>query len=685
MLSNELIEKFQIFSSYPNASILELAVLLKSNRKMVLTDIRKINDILFSVGLPRIQIEESYIQMPDISLNDLFSRMSLDSGEYLFFEERLDMIILYILLNTDFVSNTHLQCLLQMSKNSVLSDLKKARLQAKKYGGQLVYTRQEGYIIRATDTKRMLLLEQVVENILAKASGSWVIKYVLDECQLQINIEEIYNFLYDLGCQYHLVFIFEKTKAVSYLLAVLASQQWEEQTVIGPPYLSKMEQSSIGRLVKELVVSYPLLEQKRYFIMSRLAGCIQGDLIDNPDPLMIFIMDRIINQVKAYTGIEFRDSIQFRKDLYAHLYPAFYRLLFDIPLNNPLKEQILKDFNSLFHLVRRSLSPLEKYLKKTISNDEIAYFTIHFGGYLEQIGTSNQSAKLTALTICPNGVSSSLILQSELKQLFPKMVFREVHQLKQVKEIGVSTYDMIFSTIYFETNKPLYLLKPLMNSMEKIMLKKQVCTDFNIDEMGISVEELLQIIHRHAEIKDMSKLRRELSTYIMGNQEKQELGGYGLVDLLERKLIRQIECVPDWKKAIQVASAPLLEQGYIHQSYVEGMIDSVEQMGPYIVLAPRVAVPHASPEYGVDKLGISLLQLKQPVDFDITDEGDEEKQVQLIFVLAAVDSTSHLKSLQELAMILDDEEVVGSLIRAETIDEILCIITEAIEKGESYD
>ena len=126
MLSNELIEKFQIFSSYPNASILELAVLLKSNRKMVLTDIRKINDILFSVGLPRIQIEESYIQMPDISLNDLFSRMSLDSGEYLFFEERLDMIILYILLNTDFVSNTHLQCLLQMSKNSVLSDLKKA-------------------------------------------------------------------------------------------------------------------------------------------------------------------------------------------------------------------------------------------------------------------------------------------------------------------------------------------------------------------------------------------------------------------------------------------------------------------------------------------------------------------------------------------------------------------------------
>ncbi|EGV08139.1 hypothetical protein HMPREF1042_1864 [Streptococcus constellatus subsp. pharyngis SK1060 = CCUG 46377] len=61
----------------------------------------------------------------------------------------------------------------------------------------------------------MLLLEQVVENILAKASGSWVIKYVLDECQLQINVEEIYNFLYDLGCQYHLVLFLKKPKQLA--------------------------------------------------------------------------------------------------------------------------------------------------------------------------------------------------------------------------------------------------------------------------------------------------------------------------------------------------------------------------------------------------------------------------------------------------------------------------------------
>ncbi len=61
--------------------------------------------------------------MPDISLNDLFSRMSLDSGEYLFFEERLDMIMLYS-NGADFVSNTHLQCLLQMSKIRFI-DLKK--------------------------------------------------------------------------------------------------------------------------------------------------------------------------------------------------------------------------------------------------------------------------------------------------------------------------------------------------------------------------------------------------------------------------------------------------------------------------------------------------------------------------------------------------------------------------------
>lgn len=103
----------------------------------------------------------------------------------------------------------------------------------------------------------------------------------------------------------------------------------------------------------------------------------------------------------------------------------------------------------------------------------------------------------------------------------------------------------------------------------------------------------------------------------------------------------------------------------------------------YIVVAPKVAVPHAAPEQGVHHLGMSLLQLKHPVSFDLAHEGDNDKDVQLIFVLAAVDSTAHLKALQELAMILEDDEQIAALIAAPTKPEILAIIRQIIEEGDA--
>ncbi len=99
-----------------------------------------------------------------------------------------------------------------------------------------------------------------------------------------------------------------------------------------------------------------------------------------------------------------------------------------------------------------------------------------------------------------------------------------------------------------------------------------------------------------------------------------------------------------------------------------------------------MAVPHAAPEKGTRQLGMSLLQLKEPVSFDLKQEGDPDKQVQLIFVLSAVDSSSHLKALQELSLILDDDEHIEQLIEAKNTEEIMSLISHMIEKGdESHD
>lgn len=80
---------------------------------------------------------------------------------------------------------------------------------------------------------------------------------------------------------------------------------------------------------------------------------------------------------------------------------------------------------------------------------------------------------------------------------------------------------------------------------------------------------------------------------------------------LNESLIQLLPEVSDWQEAITKSAAPLLEQGYIDSGYLKAMIDSVHEYGPYIVIAPMVAMPHARPETGSKKLGFSILKLEK--------------------------------------------------------------------------
>ena len=62
----------------------------------------------------------------------------------------------------------------------------------------------------------------------------------------------------------------------------------------------------------------------------------------------------------------------------------------------------------------------------------------------------------------------------------------------------------------------------------------------------------------------------------------------------------------DWKEAIRIASEPLIKCDSIEEPYVENMINSVETLGPYIVIMPQFALAHAAPCEYVKKSDISI-------------------------------------------------------------------------------
>jgi PTS system mannitol-specific IIA component/PTS system ascorbate-specific IIA component len=140
-----------------------------------------------------------------------------------------------------------------------------------------------------------------------------------------------------------------------------------------------------------------------------------------------------------------------------------------------------------------------------------------------------------------------------------------------------------------------------------------------------------------------------------------------LREMLENNItvVDEVSC---WQEAIKIAAAPLLERGFIKEEYISAMQENVVNNGPYIVIMPGLAIPHSKPEHGVLKTGMSLLKLSKSVQFP------EDREVQLLIVLAANDSDKHIGLISELTNLLMEDEAMEKLFSAKSREEVLqCI------------
>ncbi|WP_173918653.1 PTS sugar transporter subunit IIA [Halobacillus sp. Marseille-Q1614] len=132
--------------------------------------------------------------------------------------------------------------------------------------------------------------------------------------------------------------------------------------------------------------------------------------------------------------------------------------------------------------------------------------------------------------------------------------------------------------------------------------------------------------------------------------------------------IRFLPSVDSWEAGIQEAAAPLLDNGSITPKYIDDMIQNVNTNGPYIVIVPGIAMPHAKNDDSVVKTSVSYLKLEEPVQFP------KNKEVNTFFVLAAEDSTGHLDLISDLSSVLMEDEIKNKLEESKSEQEILEVL-----------
>jgi PTS system ascorbate-specific IIA component len=126
----------------------------------------------------------------------------------------------------------------------------------------------------------------------------------------------------------------------------------------------------------------------------------------------------------------------------------------------------------------------------------------------------------------------------------------------------------------------------------------------------------------------------------------------------------------DWRAAIRLAGDGLVAGGATTDAYTDEMIDAVEKHGPYIVIAPGIALAHSRPSPAVLTGGLSWVGLSAPVEFG----NKANDPVTLVIGLAAKDHDAHLQVMRALAGVLSDGAAMKQLHTAATPDEVRTVL-----------
>lgn len=120
-----------------------------------------------------------------------------------------------------------------------------------------------------------------------------------------------------------------------------------------------------------------------------------------------------------------------------------------------------------------------------------------------------------------------------------------------------------------------------------------------------------------------------------------------------------------WEDAVRQGGQILVENGHVKSQYVDEIIKSIKEFGPYIVIADGLAIPHTRPEKGAINIGFSLITLEEPVKFD-----EETGPVNVMICFSAVDGNSHLEILKMIVSFVEEGKI-EQIAKLQNINELL--------------
>ncbi|MEI4354286.1 BglG family transcription antiterminator [Streptococcus suis] len=358
-------------------------------------------------------------------------------------EERQSYLLKYLLLADDFVKLDDLSEELFISRNSLSQDIKKVEEIVHRY--QLSLIRKPNYGIRVS-------------------GHEFAIRTCLTQFHLLKYPQEKMNVLMDLTIKEHQRLSVNLTeialegivKYVSLMLDRISTQQ------VIDDYLD--EKVEVSRSIQTIIETYcqcledefaiTINEFERYYLSLQYASRLASDSFSQYGQNFIInsrideMTTHMLSMISEIIGIHFQSNLELRMSLNQHLVPMDIRMRYQLTTNNPLIEEIKREYSFAFTLAKTACLYLNQYYGREVPEGEVGYIAVIFALAIEK--RQIRYEKKNIVLVCATGKSSSQLFKYKYEQAFGpyiNSIFEcSISDLEQF-DFNNHAIDYIFTTV----------------------------------------------------------------------------------------------------------------------------------------------------------------------------------------------------------------------------------------------
>lgn len=692
-MDNELLVLIRLLLKKSFLTTKEIEVETGASRRQITYRMEKLNHMLKEHAANTIRISTRGDIMMDQEIKHtlrLLLKQAKDDKYYVMNKkERMIYLYLMLFLNLSDVSQSDLVNALKVSRSTALLDFKELQQELSTYHIKVANNRTRGYYLVGSELSIRRYMMELVIYFLAEEHNTKVFDIFIDDFHLDL-FEYSRLVISELADKYDIRFVEDRLTEFIYIFCFLkvrmSSDIPQDEQILRLQEVIDLSTMKEYQFTKELLSHFKQTQLispiDQYYISSWILGICVGNVEEDTQDCLVIaeIVEKIMFRFESLSGIHYKDSEDIFRKLYSHFRPAYYRLLFKIPIVNPLRERVKEEFPELFQLVKETMKPFNALFGEHIPDDEIAYLTIHFTAIYSKSRAMEVIPRKTALIVCLNGIGSSAILYSELSDLFPEMQFLPPMETSKLLHADIKA-DIIFTTSELIDidilDVPIVKVSPVMNFMERYQVAREVYLLMgNAMSKQPDIDAIMDIIAHHADIKNGPLLQQELLRYFSNVDVKEDVqhSSLALTNMITESIIQlQVEA-NDWEDAIRKAGKPMIEHLYVKPAYIEEIIRIMHQEGPFVVITKHVALPHTKPSSGALRCGLGLTVLKEGITFG----SQEHDPIKYIFTLSAVDNESHLTAMSQLLELFNEPSFFTMMDEAETPQEVIAYIKSHI-------